>query len=143
MWVICVSCGGNVTMAVMEQRLRQALSERQKRHITDASRVLSAVLLPVYQKQGQYHILFTQRTDNVRDHKGQISFPGGAYEEEDGTLINTALREASEEIGLSPGDVEVLGELDDMATIGSGYIISPFVGAIPWPYQFERHCGCR
>ena len=121
----------------MEQRLRQALSQRQKRRITDANRVLSAVLVPIYQKQGEYYILFTQRTEKVKDHKGQISFPGGAYEEKDGRLVNTALREAAEEIGLMPGDAEVLGELDDTATIGSGYIISPFVAAIPWPYQFK------
>jgi len=121
----------------MEQRLRQALSQRQKRHIVDARRVSSAVLVPIYQKQEQYYILFTQRTEKVKDHKGQISFPGGAYEEQDGSLVNTALREAAEEIGLIASDVEVLGELDDMATIGSGYIISPFVAVIPWPYQFK------
>jgi len=121
----------------MKQRLRQALSQRQKRHIVDARRVPSAVLVPIYQKQGQYYILFTQRTEKVKDHKGQISFPGGACEKEDGSPVNTALREATEEIGLKASDVEVLGELDDMATIGSGYIISPFVAAIPWPYQFK------
>ena len=73
----------------------------------------------------------------MKDHKGQISFPGGAYEEKDGVLVNTALREAAEEIGLMVNDVEVLGELDDITTIGSGYTISPFVAAIPWPYQFK------
>ena len=103
----------------------------------DANRVASAVLMPLYLREGQYYILFTQRTEKVKDHKGQISFPGGAYEEKDGTLVNTALRESAEEIGLMPGDVEVLGELDDIATIGSGYIISPFVAYIPWPYQFK------
>ncbi len=103
----------------------------------DTSRVPSAVLIPVYYKEGQYYILFTQRTEKVKDHKGQISFPGGAYEEQDGVLVNTALRESAEEIGLMVGDAEVLGELDDMATIGSGYIISPFVASIPWPYQFK------
>jgi len=121
----------------MEQRLKRALSQRQKRHIADSRRVQSAVLIPIYQKQGQYHILFIQRTDRVKDHKGQISFPGGAYEEQDGTLVNTALREAAEEIGLRTGDNEILGELDDILTIGTNYIISPFVAAIPWPYEFE------
>ena len=121
----------------MKQRLKEALSRRQKRHINDARWVQSAVLIPIYQKEGQYHILFTQRTYNVKDHKGQISFPGGAYEKRDGILLNTALREAEEEIGLAAGDVEVLGELDDMPTITSGYIISPFVGDIPWPYHFK------
>lgn len=73
----------------------------------------------------------------MREHKGQISFPGGAYEDGDGALLKTALRESDEEIGLAPEAVEVLGELDDMPTIGSTYLISPFVGIIPWPYPFK------
>jgi len=121
----------------MEQRLKKALSQRQKLHIDDDRRVQSAVLIPVYRRQGQYYILFIQRTERVKDHKGQIAFPGGAYEEQDGTLVNTASREAAEEIGLRAGDIEVLGELDDILTIGTNYIISPFVAAIPWPYDFE------
>jgi len=56
-------------MSAMKQRLSQALSQRQKQHITDTSRVKSAVLLPVYHKQGQYYILFTKRTETVRNHK--------------------------------------------------------------------------
>jgi len=126
-----------VTIGFVKQRLKEVLSRRQKRRIIDANRVLSAVLMPIYYREGQYYILFTQRTEKVKDHKGQISFPGGAYEEKDGTLVNTALRESAEEIGLMPGDIEVLGGLDDIATIGSGYIISPFVAYIPWPYQFK------
>ncbi|MFC1916649.1 NUDIX hydrolase [Chloroflexota bacterium] len=121
----------------MKERLRRDLSQRKKQHILDTSRVPSAVLLPIYHKQGEYYILFTKRTENVKDHKGQISFPGGAYEERDGTLVNTALRECAEEIGLMAEEVEVLGELDDTATTTSSYIISPFVAAIPWPYPFK------
>ncbi len=121
----------------MEQRLRQALSQRQKQHIVDASRVSSAVLLPIYYKQGQYYILFTKRTERVKEHKGQISFPGGAYQEGDGRLVDTALRECAEEIGLVSSQVEVLGQLDDTLTVTSSYIISPFVAIIPWPYQFK------
>ena len=83
----------------MKQRLRQALSQRHKRHIVNDSLVRSAVIIPIYHKQGQYHILFTKRTQEVKDHKGQISFPGGAYQEEDESLVNTALRESAEEIG--------------------------------------------
>jgi 8-oxo-dGTP pyrophosphatase MutT (NUDIX family) len=66
----------------------------------------------------------------VRHHKGEISFPGGGYSPEDGSLLKTALRESYEEIGLAPGDVEILGELDDMFTRGSPFIITPFVGSI-------------
>lgn len=120
-------------MRAMKQRLRQALSQRQKQHIVDANRVPSAVLLPIYYKQGQYYILFTKRTGKVQEHKGQISFPGGAYQDGDKTLVNTALRECTEEIGVMADRVEILGELDDTATQSSGYIISPFVAIIPWP----------
>jgi len=121
----------------MLQRLKQALSQRQKRHIVDASRVSSAVLIPIYYKQGQHYILFTKRTEKVRDHKGQICFPGGACEEKDGTPFNTAVRECTEEIGLPTEAVELLGELDDLRTIGTSYVISPFVAAISWPFPLK------
>ncbi len=121
----------------MQQRLKQVLSQRQKSHIVDASRAPSAVLVPIYHKQGEYYILLTQRTEMVKNHKGQISFPGGAYEEKDGTLVNTVLRECAEEIGLAAEGIELLGELDDTITMTSGFIISPFVASIPWPYSFE------
>jgi len=124
-------------MGAMKQRLKQALSRRQKSHIVDASRVPSAVIVPIYYKQGQYYILLTKRTERVKAHKGQISFPGGAYEEKDGTLINTALRECAEEIGLVAEAVELLGELDDAVTKSTGFIISPFVAAIPRSYPFK------
>ncbi len=121
----------------LEQRLKQALAQRQKSRVVDASRVPAAVLVPIYYKQGEYYVLFTRRTEIVKDHKGQVSFPGGACEKQDGTLLNTALRECAEEIGLAAEAVELLGELDDFPTTTSGYIISPFVATIPWPYSFK------
>ena len=121
----------------MKENLNQLLNQRRKRHITNASHVPSAVLLPIYKKQGQYHILFIKRTETVKEHRGEISFPGGTREEEDRTLLDTALRECDEEIGLRAEDIEVLGELDDEVTITSKYIVSTFVAAIPYPYQFK------
>ncbi len=118
----------------MKQMLKQALSQRPKSRIVDAGRVPSAVLIPIYRKQGEYYILFTKRTETVKDHKGQISFPGGAREKHDETPFDTALRETAEEIGLPAESVKLLGELDDFRTATSNYIISPFVGAIQWPY---------
>ncbi len=120
----------------MLEKLKEALSRREPAHIEDASQIPAAVLVPVYRQQGQYYILFTKRTETVRDHKGQISFPGGAYEPGDETLVDTALRESAEEIGLAAEGVELLGELDDIST-ASSYIVAPFVAAIPWPYQFK------
>jgi len=121
----------------VKQRLRQLLAQRQKRHIVDTGRVSSAVLLPLYNRQGQCHLLFIKRTEKVKEHKGQISFPGGTREEGDRTLLDTALRECAEEIGLRAEDAEVLGELDDEVTTTSNYIVSPFVAVIPCPYQFR------
>lgn len=121
----------------MEQRLQQVLTNRTVKRIRDAGRALSAVLLPVYRKEDGYYLMFTKRTQQVKEHKGQISFPGGVYQDEDGTLLNTALRECDEEVGLAPEKVRILGELDDFITQTSSYIISPFVGVIPYPYDFR------
>jgi 8-oxo-dGTP pyrophosphatase MutT (NUDIX family) len=99
------------------------------------SLVRAGVLLPLFCKDGSYHILFTRRTDKVKRHKGEISFPGGIYDTSDGDLANTALREAHEEIGLKTQDVELLGELDEVITL-TDFIVSPFVGLIPYPYPF-------
>jgi 8-oxo-dGTP pyrophosphatase MutT (NUDIX family) len=123
----------------VEERLRQILANREVRRLRDESRQLSAVLLPLYRKQGEYYLVFTRRTEQVKYHKGQISFPGGVYEEDDGTVLNTALRECAEEIGLAADRVDVLGALDDVITQTSSYIISPFVAIIPWPYEFRAN----
>lgn len=121
----------------IRHKLRQSLSKRKKYYITDTGLIPAAVLVPIYLKEGQYCILFTRRTEKVKVHKGQISFPGGAQEEGDETLLDTALRECAEEINLEGSRVEILGELDDTTTVTSNYVIFPFVGVIPWPYQFK------
>ncbi|MDO8567208.1 MAG: CoA pyrophosphatase [Dehalococcoidales bacterium] len=124
-------------METIEHRLKQYLAWRQVHHIVDDCRVPSAVLLPLYRKEGQLHLLFTKRTEKVSTHKGQVSFPGGTYCSCDKTLAETALRESCEEIGLFPRDVEVMGRLDDNCSNASNYTISPFVGSIPYPYEFK------
>jgi 8-oxo-dGTP pyrophosphatase MutT (NUDIX family) len=116
----------------MINKLREFMAHRHKKSITAPERISSAVLLPIYNKEGQCYILFTQRTNNVKEHKGQISFPGGARQDGE-SLLDTALRESLEEVGLSPTEVEVLGELDDTATTTSNFVVTPFVGVIPWP----------
>ena len=121
----------------MKDRIRKTLEQRETRRIYDPELNPSAVLVPIFEKDGVSHILLTKRTDKVEHHKGQISFPGGKYEETDGDLRQTALRECFEEIGLHPGAVEIVGELDEERTIVSQYIISPFVGFIPHPYPFK------
>lgn len=120
----------------MKKKLAELLEHREKLSIIDNARVSSAVLLPLFEHEGRDHIVFIKRTETVREHKGQISFPGGSCEKEDGTLLDTALRESWEEIGLLSGDVTVLGELDDEVTTTSNFVVTPFVGMIPWPYDF-------
>jgi 8-oxo-dGTP pyrophosphatase MutT (NUDIX family) len=95
----------------------------------------AAVLVPLYQAGGTWHVLFTQRTHLVETHKGQVSFPGGRVDPEDTDRIATALREAEEEIGLRREDVTVLGQLDELLTV-TQYQITPIVGTFPWPYDF-------
>ena len=124
----------------MKEKLKQLLAERRDHRIAAAGRIPSAVLLPLYMSQGQYHILFIKRTETVKAHKGQISFPGGTREPGE-TLRDTALRECGEEIGLLARDVEILGELDDELTVSTNYVVSTFVGAIPWPYRFRLNPG--
>ncbi len=98
--------------------------------------VPAGVLAPLFFKGREAHLLFTQRTFTVKDHRGQISFPGGVKDAGDPNLLATALRETQEEIGLEPEAVEVLGALPPVATI-TGYRITPFVGLIPHPYDFH------
>ena len=110
----------------MNNKLSDLLQHREKRSIIDNARVSSAVLLPLFEREGTCSIIFIKRTQTVREHKGQISFPGGSCEKEDGTLLDTALRESWEEIGLRAGDVAILGELDDEITTTSNYVVTPF-----------------
>jgi 8-oxo-dGTP pyrophosphatase MutT (NUDIX family) len=95
----------------------------------------AAVLMALTSISGKWHLVLTRRTETVQHHKGQVAFPGGAWEPADSSLEQTALREAYEEIGLAPEAVRVLGVLDQMLTISS-YLVTPVVGSIPWPYMF-------
>lgn len=102
----------------------------------DSSRK-AAVLLPVIPHSGGPHILYTLRKGHLQDHAGQISFPGGGMEPSDGSLLNTALRETREEVGLSSADLEILGRLEEMYIPHSNYRVSPFVGLLPMGAELE------
>ena len=91
--------------------------------------VPSAVLIPLFLKNGVCHILFTKRTENLQHHRGEVSFPGGVRHIDDTDILHTALRETSEEVGIAPEDVDVLGVLDDFITIHN-YLVTPFVGFV-------------
>ncbi len=96
----------------------------------------AAVLIPMIRKDSDWHLIFTRRTDTVESHKGQVSFPGGGCEDNETQAEQTALREAQEEIGLNPHDVQILGRMNDVATI-THFRVTPVVGIIPWPYEFK------
>lgn len=117
--------GGLVRTA---ERLAAHLGHRPSRSLEPQGEAPAAVLVPVFpDHQDRLATLVTLRTDTVRDHKGQISFPGGVRDDGDPDLAATALREAREEIGLAIDQVCLAGRLDDYRTM-TGYLIRPFVG---------------
>lgn len=97
--------------------------------VTDQPRD-AGVLIPVVERADGDYLLFTKRSDDLGKHPGQMSFPGGGREPEDADIEATALREAFEEIGLSPEEVEVVARIDDIRTI-TEYAVTPVVGRIP------------
>jgi 8-oxo-dGTP pyrophosphatase MutT (NUDIX family) len=117
-----------------EARLRAALldpDEAQKMTVVGSD--VAAVLAPLFERDGNLHAIFTKRRADLRLHAGQISFPGGRREPGDADLVQTALREAHEEIGLDPAGVALVGALAPTPTIVSDIAIYPVVGLIPAP----------
>ncbi len=117
------------------QTIKRILAAHPKKTLDAPALTPAGVMVLVYAKNSEYCVLLNKRTDRVDDHKGEISFPGGRMDPEDDSLLATALRETAEEMGIHPQDIETLGELDDMPTT-SRYRISPYVGTIPYPYDF-------
>jgi 8-oxo-dGTP pyrophosphatase MutT (NUDIX family) len=88
------------------------------------------VLAPLYELDGEVHVVLTRRAQHLRSHRGEVSFPGGGQEPGE-DLLDTALREACEETGLDRSAVEIIGELDHLQTVTSRSFIVPFVGVLP------------
>jgi 8-oxo-dGTP pyrophosphatase MutT (NUDIX family) len=97
----------------------------------------AAVLIPIFGHPEQPGLVFTERRADLRRHPGEISFPGGRQDDPAEDLIATALREAEEEIGLDPDEVEVIGALPPVGTFVTGYKVHPFVGLIPEGLSFK------
>ena len=95
----------------------------------------AAVLILLLNKKEIPHILFTKRTDSVETHKGQISFPGGAWDKTDKSLKETAVRETLEEVGIPPKHIRHLGRLDDFFTV-TDFIVSPFAAFMAEPADY-------
>jgi 8-oxo-dGTP pyrophosphatase MutT (NUDIX family) len=96
----------------------------------------ASVLVPIVARPEALTVLMTRRTAHLRDHSGQIAFPGGRAEPHDATPEATALREASEEVGLDPARVELLGRLADYHT-RTGYRVTPIVGVVTLPFELR------
>jgi len=103
----------------------------------DESLKESAVFVPVYEEDGEPGLLFTKRADDLPRHAGQVSFPGGRREADDETLLDTALRELGEEVGLPQKHADVVGRFSEVRTT-TGYRIMPFVGGVPRDYEYVK-----
>lgn len=114
----------------MRDLVRDAVRAYTPQPMELGSRRDAAVLVLLHQVGGDEHVLLQVRTSTVQHHRGEISFPGGRRDTSDVTLLDTALRETYEEIGVPPSIVEVFGALDDTETRVSNYRVRPFVGAV-------------
>ncbi len=120
----------------MEKKdIKERLKAREPGIIEDAGLRPAAVLMPLFEKHEEWHMLFTLRSPDLPTHQNQISFPGGQIDEGEDAL-HAALREAEEELGIRPEDVEVIGRLDEIITI-TRFRITPFIALIPYPYTFR------
>ncbi len=128
-------CHDNRTMRDLAEHLSSVLAAQQTGTHMEWTAQPAAVLIPLFERDGAWHVVLTRRTNTVSSHKGQVAFPGGRVDPEDRDAIDAALREAEEEIGLRRADVRVLGVLDDLLTV-SQWRITPVVGVIPAGYSF-------
>ena len=104
----------------------------------EAEWVQAAVLVPIFERRGVLHVVYIVRSADSPVHRSQMAFPGGRHRDsEDGTFLETALREAEEEIGLRRDVVDVVGELPLVRTMTSNFVIAPFVGRIPEDTEFR------
>ncbi len=132
------SCASDETLTSgrdFPDRVRRLLGSRTPVRVEPGSLLRASVLLPFFAPSlgAPPELWLVRRSDGMRIHRGQVALPGGKHEPEDVDLLATALRESHEEIGLAPGDVDVLGSLDDCVTV-TGFVITPYVGWISVPF---------
>lgn len=115
-------------ITVLRSRTSEIIAGNDHKH--------AAVLIPIQERQDGDYLVLTKRADDLPTHKGQIAFPGGRVAAGDADLIETALRESHEEIGIEPAQVRILGRLDEF-TAGYGIVVTPVIGLIPAYYEFR------
>lgn len=124
----------------LRQRIARASQADDGVEMKDKLLTPAAVLIPLVERKDGMHIILTRRTDTLRSHPGQISFPGGRIEPEDLSVEAAALRESQEEIGLPPGQVEIIGRLGRWR-MTSGFIVYPVIGLIELPIVLKPDPG--
>jgi len=124
-----------ITTEELVTRTRACLAARTRRVVPPGPLIRAAVLVPIIDR-GEPCLVFAKRTERVGHHKGQIGFPGGTVSARDASMLDTALRECEEEVGLPRNAVEVLGTLDDSETVATPFVITPFVGVVRRPVVF-------
>lgn len=121
----------------LEERLRTALEKRPHREYELPPGRQAAVLMMFFEREGEPWLVFTKRTDSVKHHKGEISFPGGGRDEGDADLEATAIRETVEELGVDPSDLRMIGRLDELPTFVTGYNVTPYVAVVPEQHAYR------
>jgi 8-oxo-dGTP pyrophosphatase MutT (NUDIX family) len=128
-----------VTRHAQIEKLRRALhqTDPDDRPALDGTTRAAAVLVPIFHRDDDLHLVFIRRSDAVESHRGQVAFPGGRVDPTDVTLMDTALREAHEEVGIEPHLVDILGGFPTMSTVASGMQVAPFVGFLKRPVEYR------
>lgn len=122
-----------MTTSIADELRRRLAGDEASANVDLTHETEAAVLVPLFLVDEELHAVFTKRRDDMRRHPGEISFPGGRRDHAHEPLHTTALREAEEEVGLTPASVELVGTLAPVRTFVTGYVIYPYVGIIPRP----------
>ncbi len=121
----------------LTQGLKRVLSKRERASLTIPSAKRAGVLIILYNKDSKPHVLLTERSQLVANHRGEVAFPGGTVNPSDESSLKTALRETWEEVGVRVAEEQVLGALDDVYTARSNFVVSPYVAYLPAIDSFE------
>jgi 8-oxo-dGTP pyrophosphatase MutT (NUDIX family) len=129
-----------LTESTLREPLRRVLGGHDARELPASVGTPAAVLVPLFEREGEAHVWLARRPASMRSHAGQVAFPGGKRDASDESLLDTALREADEELGIERACVDVLGALDRVVT-HSGFVISPWVGWLVQSVELRPNPG--